>query len=153
MSHLVRNIFLLTLLLFLVGVLVWFVFLKENISQKDSDLSLLPSGKDNTKVVTRDPNLSPDQTDQFRIEYGKIRDLLPYEDNGVRVTYDENLGFITARIKDVATKAEFLAKKLTVETLFKDRGVNDLCGLAITWYGPEDLKLDIKDQLSPGCTT
>lgn len=132
----------------------WWVYdnYVNNKSTDQANKEFQPSGTDNSKVSTRDPNLPPDKTDQFRVEYGRIKDILPYEQNGVRVTYDEKLGFIIARIKDVKTKEEFLSKKLTVETLLKSKGVQDLCGLGITWYGPDDLKLELKDQLSAGCT-
>lgn len=154
MSKLLKKRFLiLVVVTLLLASMIIFLVNKGGIKTSDSKQSIYqPTGTDNKKVVTRDPKLHADNTDQFRIEYGKIRTLLPYEASGVRLTYDESLGFITARIKDVKTEEDFLAKKLTVENFLKSKGVDDLCGLAITWFPPESLKLPVKDSLSPNCT-
>lgn len=147
-----RFIFLVVLVVLLASTII-FLINKGGLKTPTSTQSIYqPTGTDNKKVVTRDPKIHADNTEQFRIEYGKIRTLLPYEADGVRLTYDESLGFITARIKDVKTEEDFLAKKLTVENFLKSKGVEDLCGLAITWFPPESLKLPVKDSLSPNCT-
>ena len=145
-------LFLIVVTFLTVGVWVLMNLIGEKKLAQNVSKDYLPSGEDNSKVSTRDSNLTPDKTDQFRVEYGKIKDQLPYEQNGVRVEYYEELGFITARIKDVKTKEEFAAKKLTVEKFFLSKGVVDLCGLGITWLGPDGLTLETKDKLSPGCT-
>lgn len=150
-----KKILLVLVIIVLVAASVWAFFKfteKKTLLTQNASKDFLPSGGDNSKVSTRDPNLTPDKTAQFRIEYGKIKDLLPYEKNSVKVQYDEALGFILARVKDVNNRSEFLAKKLTVEDLFKSKGVTDLCGLGITWLGPDGLTLETKDKLSPGCT-
>lgn len=145
--------FLILIILFLVILVAVFVIKSSgsnNISQVKTEFQ--PSNTDNKKVVTRDPKMHADNTEQFRIEYGKIRTLLPYENSGVRLQYNEDLGFMTARIKDVKTESEFLSKKLTMENFLKTKGIVDLCGLAITWIPPQDLTIPVKDSLSPNCT-
>lgn len=131
--------------------IIFLVLLFSFRSKSSQNGQPVPTPDEKTQVPQIE-NTQLKEPPKFETEKQKLGDVLPYQGEGFRISYQQYPNIINGDLT-ANSREELVANRQKAEAFIKGKGVEDICSLNIFWNPPSNLFKQFKasDLITTGC--